>query len=130
MCKTGHPAAHICDYISRNAKNQYEAQPRRSPPFVAAVVPQPVAAVVPPLVAAVVRPVAAAVVQPVAKRLARIEALLLEMRFEQDLQAKRVSALKEKLDALTERRFSKREQSGNGNRQVQPTNGTGLAQSR
>lgn len=40
-----------------------------------------------PLVAAVVPPVVAAVVQPVAKRLARIEALLIEMRFEQDVQA-------------------------------------------
>jgi hypothetical protein len=59
------------------------------------------------IVAAVVPPVVAAVVQPVAKRLARIEALLLEMRFEQDVQAKRVNALKGLLEVLIERRTSK-----------------------
>jgi len=95
---------------------------RRSHPLVAAVVPALVDAVVPPVVASVV--------QPVAKRLARIEALLIEMRFELDRQAKRVSALKEKLDGLTERRVSKRERPGNQNRRAQPANGTGLAQSR
>jgi hypothetical protein len=95
---------------------------RRSHPLVAAVVPALVDAVVPPVVASVV--------QPVAKRLARIEALLIEMRFELDRQAKRVSALKEKLDALADRRVSKRERSGNQNRRAQPANGTGLAQSR
>lgn len=99
---------------------------RRSHPVVATVVPPLVAAVVPTFV---VPPVAAAVVQPVAKRLARIEALLLEMRFQQDLQAKRVRALQEKLEALTERPVSKRERSGKRNRPAQPTNGTGLAQS-
>jgi hypothetical protein len=55
-----------------------------------------------PIVAAVVP----AVVQPVAKRLARIEALLIEMRFEHDIQTKRINALKTQLDALTERRLS------------------------
>lgn len=97
-------------------------RPRRTPPFVAAVVP--------PLVAAVVPPVVAAVVQPVAKRLARIEALLLEMRFEQDLQAKRISTLKEKLQDLTEKRISKRERPGSQHRPAQPANGNGLAHSR
>ena len=52
--------------------------------------------------------IVAAVVQPVARRLSRIEALLLEMRFEQDLHIKRVNALKEQLDALIERRVSHR----------------------
>jgi hypothetical protein len=94
---------------------------RGSPPLVAAVVS--------PLVAAVVPPVVAAVVQPVAKRLSRIEDLLIEMRFEQDLQAKRITALKEKLEAFTERRVSRRERPDNQNRPAQPANGTGLAQS-
>jgi hypothetical protein len=49
-----------------------------------------------------VLPIVAAVVQPVARRLARIEALLTEMRHEQDVQLKRVTALKERLDTLTE----------------------------
>jgi hypothetical protein len=48
-----------------------------------------------------VQPIVAAVVQPVAKRLARIEALLLEMRHEQDVQLKRIKALTERVDALT-----------------------------
>jgi hypothetical protein len=61
------------------------------------------------IVAAVVPPVVAAVVQPVAKRLSRIEALLLEMRFEQDVQAKRVNALKVQLELLTERRTPQRQ---------------------
>jgi len=61
------------------------------------------------IVAAVVPPVVAAVVQPVAKRLARIEALLLEMRFEQDVQARRVNALKVQLELLAERRTSQRQ---------------------
>ena len=42
-----------------------------------------------PVVAAVALPIVAAVVQPVAKRLSRIEALLLEMRFEQDVLGRR-----------------------------------------
>jgi hypothetical protein len=49
-----------------------------------------------------VLPIVAAVVQPVARRLARIEALLLEMRHEQDVQLKRITALTERLDALTD----------------------------
>jgi hypothetical protein len=49
-----------------------------------------------------VPPVVAAVVQPVAKRLSRIEALLIEMRYEQDVQLKRFNALLVRLDALTE----------------------------
>jgi hypothetical protein len=95
---------------------------RRADPLVAAVVPK--------LVAAVVPSVAAAVVQPVAKRLARIEAILLEMRFEQELQTKRFNALKERLDAFTESRVSKRDRSANQKKPAQPTNGKGLAQSR
>jgi hypothetical protein len=49
-----------------------------------------------------VQPIVAAVVQPVARRLARIEALLTEMRHEQDVQLKRVNALKERFDTLTD----------------------------
>ena len=49
-----------------------------------------------------VPPIVAAVVQPVAKRLARMEALLLEMRHEQDVQLKRVAVLHEQIDALTD----------------------------
>jgi hypothetical protein len=49
-----------------------------------------------------VQPVVAAVVQPVAKRLSRIEALLIEMRYEQDVQLRRVAALQTQLDTLTE----------------------------
>jgi hypothetical protein len=40
-----------------------------------------------------VRPLVAAVVQPVAKRLSRIEALLIEIRHEQDVQLRRVAKL-------------------------------------
>jgi hypothetical protein len=69
-----------------------------------------------PFVAAVVPPLVAAVLQPVAKRLSRIEDLLFEMRFEQDLQAKRVSVLKEKLDALTEHRVPRRARPASQNR--------------
>jgi hypothetical protein len=47
-------------------------------------------------------PVVAAVVQPVARRLSKIEALLIEIRFELDVQLKRVTALQTRLDALTE----------------------------
>jgi hypothetical protein len=69
-----------------------------------------------PFVAAVVPPLVAAVVQPVAKRLSRIEDLLCEMRFEQDLQAKRVAVLKEKLEALTERRVPRQRRPASQNR--------------
>ena len=44
----------------------------------------------------------AAVVQPVAKRLSRIEALLVEMRHEQDVQLKRSSLLQQQFDTLAE----------------------------
>jgi hypothetical protein len=44
----------------------------------------------------------AAVVQPVAKRLSRMEALLIEMRYEQDVQLRRAAALQAQLDTLTE----------------------------
>jgi hypothetical protein len=47
-------------------------------------------------------PFVAAVVQPVARRLARLEALLLEVRFEQDVQLKRVAALQLKIDMLAD----------------------------
>src|ERR1700682_2658352 len=56
----------------------------------------------PRIVAAVVPPIVAAVVQPVARRLSRMEALLIEMRHEQDVQLKRATALQAQLDALTE----------------------------
>ena len=46
--------------------------------------------------------IVAAVVQPVAKRLSRMEALLIEMRNEQDVQLKRVTALLTQLNTLTE----------------------------
>jgi hypothetical protein len=49
-----------------------------------------------------VQPTVAAVVQPVARRLARMEALLREMRYEQDVQLKRSRALQMQFDALTE----------------------------
>ena len=50
-----------------------------------------------------VPPVAAAVIQPVTKRLARIEALLLEMRFEMDVKLRRIVQLREKVEVLAER---------------------------
>ena len=46
--------------------------------------------------------VVAAVVQPVAKRLARMEALLNEMRHEQDVKLKRITAIQGQLDTLTD----------------------------
>jgi DNA-directed RNA polymerase specialized sigma subunit len=46
-----------------------------------------------------VAPIVAAVVQPVAKRLSRREALLIEMRYEQDVQLKRIGALQLQVDA-------------------------------
>jgi hypothetical protein len=47
-------------------------------------------------------PLVAAVVQPVAKRLARMEALLIEMRHEQDVKLKRIISLQDQIDKLTE----------------------------
>ena len=44
----------------------------------------------------------AAVVQPVSKRLSRMEALLIEMRYEQDVQLRRITSLQAQLDTLTE----------------------------
>jgi hypothetical protein len=49
-----------------------------------------------------VQPIVTAVVQPVARRLSRIEALLIEMRHEQDVKLRRIAALQAQLDALTE----------------------------
>jgi hypothetical protein len=49
-----------------------------------------------------VPPIVAAVVQPVARRLVRMEALLIEMRHEQDVQLKRVAVLQEQIDILTD----------------------------
>jgi len=43
-----------------------------------------------------------AVLNPVARRLSRIEALLIEMRHEQDVQLRRVTSLQALLDTLTE----------------------------
>jgi hypothetical protein len=56
-----------------------------------------------------IRPIVTAVVQPVAKRLARMEALLIEMRHEQDVQLKRSIALVERFETLSEqvRRYRK-----------------------
>jgi hypothetical protein len=44
-----------------------------------------------------------AVVQPVTRRLARMEALLVEMRHEQDVQLKRISGVQGQLDTLAQR---------------------------
>jgi hypothetical protein len=55
-----------------------------------------------------VLPVVAAVVQPVTKRLSRIEDLLTEIRYEQDVKRKKIAALQVQLDELAEsvkRRF-------------------------
>ena len=50
----------------------------------------------------VFHPIVAAVVQPVARRLARMEALLIEMRHEQDVQLKHSTLLQEQLDTLSD----------------------------
>lgn len=86
-------------------------------------------AIVPPVLAAIVPPVVAAVVQPVAKRLARIEALLIEMRFEYDIQTRRISALKDQVEVLTEKRLSKRQRQRSEDAPAQPSNGAGRHQS-
>ena len=55
-----------------------------------------------------VLPVVAAVMQPVTKRLSRIEDLLTEIRYEQDVKHKKIAALQVQLDELAEtvkRRF-------------------------
>jgi hypothetical protein len=83
-----------------------------------------------PIVAAIIPPIVTAVVQPVAKRLSRMEALLIEMRHEQDVQLKRTTALQAQLEALTEHvsvnltkiRLSLR-QKGRGPQTVQPHGG-------
>ena len=81
------------------------------------------------VVAAVALPVVAAVVQPVAKRLARIEALLLEMRFEQDVLGKRLNAIKGQLEVLSERRVSKDHRPRHGERRrARPANTAALPQ--
>ena len=49
-----------------------------------------------------VPPVAAAILHAVTARLSRIEALLVEMRYEQDVKLKRINGLQVQLDALTE----------------------------
>jgi hypothetical protein len=49
-----------------------------------------------------VPPIVAAVVQPVAKRLSRMEALLIEMRHEQDVKLKHITRLQEQVHTLTE----------------------------
>jgi hypothetical protein len=49
-----------------------------------------------------VPPIVAAVVKPVANRLSRMEDLLIEMRHEQDVQLKRMTAVQRRVDALTE----------------------------
>jgi hypothetical protein len=47
-------------------------------------------------------PIVAAVVQPVTKSLLLLEALLIELRYEQRVQLKRVTALQVQLDTLAE----------------------------
>jgi hypothetical protein len=49
-----------------------------------------------------VPPIVAAVVRPVAARLARMEAILIEMRHEEDIRLKRINAIQTQLDTLTE----------------------------
>ena len=62
-------------------------------------------------------PIVAAVVQPVTRRLARMEALLLEMRHEQDVKLRRIGSLEAKLETLTEDvRANTRRLSRRGNR--------------
>jgi hypothetical protein len=63
----------------------------------------------------------AAVVKPVATRLSRMEALLIEMRHEQDVQLKRVTSLEAKLDALTEHVTNIQHSSLRKKRRVRPT---------
>ena len=83
----------------------------------------------PQAVVAVALPVVAAVVQPVAKRLSRIEALLLEMRFEQDVLGKRLNAIKGQLEVLSERRVSKGHRPRHGERRrARPANTAALPQ--
>ena len=48
-------------------------------------------------------PAVAAALHPVTKRLARMEAILVEMRFEQDVKLKRLSALEAQIDGVAER---------------------------
>ena len=43
-----------------------------------------------------------AVVQPVSKRLSRMEALLIEMRAEQDVKLRKINRLQQQIDELTE----------------------------
>ena len=66
-------------------------------------------------------PLVAAVVKPVATRLSRMEALLIEMRHEQDVQLKRVTSLEAKLDALTEHVTNIQHSSLRKKRRVRPT---------
>ena len=47
-------------------------------------------------------PMVVAVLNPLARRLSRMEALLIEMRHEQDVQLRRVTSLQSQLDILTE----------------------------
>lgn len=47
-------------------------------------------------------PLVPAAVKPVATRLSRMEALLIEMRHEQDVQLKRLTALQRRVDALAD----------------------------
>ena len=47
----------------------------------------------------IVLPILAKVVRPVATRLSRMEALLVEMRYEQDVQLKRITALQVQIES-------------------------------
>jgi hypothetical protein len=49
-----------------------------------------------------VSPIAAAVLTPIVKRLARMEALLFEMRHEQDVKLKKINAIRSQIESLTE----------------------------
>lgn len=48
----------------------------------------------------IVLPILAKVVRPVATRLSRMEALLIEMRYEQDVQLKRITALQVQIESV------------------------------
>src|ERR1700692_2133982 len=49
-----------------------------------------------------VPPIVAAVVRPVSTRLSRMEALLIEMRAEQDVKLKKINKLQQQFEELTE----------------------------
>lgn len=71
-------------------------------------------------------PIVAAVVMPVAKRLSRMEALLIEMRHEQDVKLRKLTELQVQLETLAEEvrvdRASRRRP--RANKALRPATGT------